>query len=157
TGDLYIADSLHTRVRGVTTLMCPAPTTVTADASGHAPVPDVTPGVKPSGLSLEQDPLAGTLVGDGVHTITITVTGTPSVCTTTMTVEVVDTTPPTTTATGVLTDGAAYDFGNWTNQNVAVHLHAVDSGSGVASMTHSAAGAATIPDTSTPSDTASVN
>ena len=45
---------------------------------------------------------------------------------------VLDTTAPTTTATGANADTTAYTFGNWTNQTVTVTLSASDMQSGVA-------------------------
>jgi hypothetical protein len=81
---------------------CPAGTSVSADQNCQAPIPDVTEGVGATNgcssaeeLVLTQDPPAGTLVGLGTHTITVTVAdqaGNTATCTTTFTVE--DNTPP---------------------------------------------------------------
>ncbi|HEX8179661.1 MAG TPA: HYR domain-containing protein [Pyrinomonadaceae bacterium] len=85
------------------TVTAPAPTTGSADTSCQAAIPNVVPGVSaadnctPAGsLTITQSPAAGTLVGLGPHTITVTVTdgaGNSSTATTTFTVN--DTTPPT--------------------------------------------------------------
>jgi hypothetical protein len=63
----------------------------------------------------------------------------------------IDTVPPTTQA-----DGGGYTFGTWTNHSVPITLHAVDTGSGVQSVTDSASGAQSIGQTSVPGDTASL-
>jgi endonuclease G len=59
-------------------LSAPAPTTVNADLSGHAAIPNVVAGTTASDncgpVTLGQGPLAGTIVGVGTHTITITAT-----------------------------------------------------------------------------------
>lgn len=78
------------------TLTAPAPTTVPSDANGQGAIPNVIPGVTvldnctAAGLlSLVQSPAAGTLVGIGTHTITVTATdpaGNSSSATTTFTV-----------------------------------------------------------------------
>jgi endonuclease G len=58
------------------TLSAPAPTSVNADSTGHATIPDVVAGTKASDncgpVTVTQNPLAGTVVGTGTHTITIT-------------------------------------------------------------------------------------
>jgi uncharacterized repeat protein (TIGR01451 family) len=82
---------------------CPAPTSAAADSHCQAPVPDVTGGVTASdnctpaaSLTVTQNPAAGTLVGVGTTTITITVrdaANNAATCTTTFTVN--DTTRPT--------------------------------------------------------------
>jgi hypothetical protein len=59
--------------------VCPAGQSASADSSCEATVPDFTTGVTASdncdtSLTVTQDPAAGTTVGVGVHTITITVT-----------------------------------------------------------------------------------
>jgi hypothetical protein len=71
----------------------------------------------------------------------------------------IDSTAPATTAAGVLTSGNAYSFGAWTNQTVAVALHAIDNtgGTGLAQLTYSASGAVTIPPTTTASGHAALN
>jgi len=84
------------------TISCPAGTTVSANSSCQAAVPDVLAGVTASdgctasgSLIKTQSPAAGTLVGLGVTTITVTVqdaANNTSTCTTTFTVQ--DTTPP---------------------------------------------------------------
>ena len=78
---------------------CPAATTVSADANCQTTIPDVLVGVTATDcngpVTLAQSPTAGTVVGLGTHTITVTAidaAGNPSTCTTTLTV--VDTTPP---------------------------------------------------------------
>ena len=82
------------------TVSCPAGTLASADGNCQAPIPDVTASVATSdncsGVSLTQSPAAGTLVGLGVHTITVTgvdAAGNSSSCTTTFTVT--DDTDPT--------------------------------------------------------------
>ncbi|HEX6506894.1 MAG TPA: hypothetical protein VF221_04605 [Chloroflexota bacterium] len=62
----------------------------------------------------------------------------------------IDTVPPTTTA-----DGNGYTFGTWTNHHtVSIKLHAVDTGSGVNTITYSASGAQSITQTTVSGDTA---
>src|SRR5204862_136114 len=63
------------------TVTCPAPTSVSAGTNCLGVVPDVLGGVSASdscsgtnGITLSQSPAAGTLVGLGVHTITVTAT-----------------------------------------------------------------------------------
>src|SRR5437762_5429294 len=63
------------------TVSCPAPSSVSAGTNCLAAVPDVLGGVSASdncsgtnGITLSQSPAAGTLVGLGVHTITVTAT-----------------------------------------------------------------------------------
>src|SRR5207248_1496289 len=80
----------------VPTVSCPAPTSASADAGCQAPVPNVLGGVTASdscsgtnGITLSQSPVAGTLVGLGTNTITVTATdeaGNSANCTTTFTV-----------------------------------------------------------------------
>src|SRR5205814_3912177 len=86
----------------VPTVNCPAPTSASADGSCQVAVPNVLGGVTASdncsgtnGITLSQSPTAGTLVGLGAHTITVTATdeaGNSATCTTTFTVS--DTTVP---------------------------------------------------------------
>jgi len=84
-------------------ITCPAPTIATANASCQAAIPDVTGGVTASDncsgtVTITQNPAAGTMVGLGQHTITLTATdasGNSATCTTTFTVA--DNTPPTIT------------------------------------------------------------
>ncbi|MBI2926743.1 MAG: HYR domain-containing protein [Verrucomicrobia bacterium] len=81
---------------------CPATTTLSANASCQATLPNLGPGVTASdnctlqgSLTKTQSPAAGTVVGLGSHVITVTVTdaaGNSAICTTT--VIVADTTPP---------------------------------------------------------------
>ncbi len=79
----------------------PAPTTASADANCQAAIPDVVSGSSSSdncggSVTLTQSPAAGTLVGVGPHTITVTATdaaGNTGSDTTTFTVT--DSTPPT--------------------------------------------------------------
>src|SRR5207247_6681560 len=61
------------------TVICPAPSSVSAGTNCLAAVPDVLGGVSATdscsgtnGITLSQDPTAGTLVGLGVHVITVT-------------------------------------------------------------------------------------
>src|SRR5206468_8515267 len=78
------------------TVICPAPTSASAETNCLAAVPDVLSGVSASdscsgtnGITLSQDPAAGTPVGLGVHTITVTATDAATnsaTCTTTFTV-----------------------------------------------------------------------
>src|SRR5207245_634532 len=85
------------------TVSCPAPTSASAGANCQAAVPSVLSGVTVSDgcssagtITLSQSPAAGTLVGAGPHTITVTATdaaGNSAFCTTTFTVT--DNTPPT--------------------------------------------------------------
>src|SRR5213076_1347463 len=85
------------------TVICPAPTSVSAGTNCLAAVPDVLGGVSASdscsgtnGITLSQSPAAGTLVGLGVHVITVTATDAATnsaSCTTTFTVT--DDTAPT--------------------------------------------------------------
>src|SRR5207244_2803718 len=87
----------------VPTVSCPATTSASADGNCQAAVPNVLSGVSVSGgcagagsITLSQSPAAGTLVGLGAHTITVTATepsGNSATCTTTFTVN--DTTVPT--------------------------------------------------------------
>src|SRR5438874_2380686 len=85
------------------TVICPASTSASAGTNCLAAVPDVLGGVSASdscsgtnGITLSQSPAAGTLVGLGVHTITVTATDAATnsaTCTTTFTVS--DDTAPT--------------------------------------------------------------
>src|SRR5207244_2705120 len=78
-------------------ISCPAPTSASADAGCQAAVPNVLSGVTASdncsgtnGITFSQSPAAGTQVGLGAHTITVTATdeaGNSATCTTTFTVE----------------------------------------------------------------------
>ena len=84
------------------TISCPTGTTASANSSCQAAVPDLLAGVTATdgctasgSLIKTQSPAAGTLVGLGVTTITVTVkdaANNTSTCTTTFTVQ--DTTPP---------------------------------------------------------------
>src|SRR5205814_1575256 len=100
----------------VPTVSCPAPTSASADGACQAAVPDVLGVVTASdncsgtnGITLVQSPAAGTLVGLGTNTITVTATdeaGNSATCTTTSTVT--DTTVPTVSCpapTGASADG----------------------------------------------------
>src|SRR6185369_16977072 len=81
---------------------CPAASTSSAGANCQAAVPNVLSGVTVSdtcsaagAITLSQSPAAGTMVGVGPHTITVTATdaaGNSATCTTTFTV--MDNTPP---------------------------------------------------------------
>src|SRR5207253_9885040 len=87
------------------TVTCPAATSASADATCQAAVPNVLSGVTASdncsssgSITLTQSPAAGTMVGLGAHTITVTATdaaGNSASCTTSFTVT--DITPPTVT------------------------------------------------------------
>src|SRR5204863_5105165 len=78
------------------TVSCPAPTSASADSNCQAVMPNVLSGVTvsdncsaPNAITLSQSPAAGTLVGLGLHTITVTATdaaGNRAACTTSMTV-----------------------------------------------------------------------
>ena len=75
------------------TITAPAPTSVTANSSGQAMIPNVVAGTTASDncgpVTITQSPLAGTVVGVGTHTITIKATdaaGNTSTATTTFTV-----------------------------------------------------------------------
>src|SRR5213076_135204 len=64
------------------TVICPAPSSVSAATNCLAAVPDVLGGVSATdscsgtnGITLSQDPTAGTLVGLGVHVIAVTAGG----------------------------------------------------------------------------------
>lgn len=86
----------------VITSGCPAGTSATTNSSCQAPVPNVIGGVTATdnctdtgSLTITQSPAAGTLVGPGVTTITVTVrdlANNAATCTTTFTVS--DMTPP---------------------------------------------------------------
>jgi DNA/RNA endonuclease G (NUC1) len=76
------------------TFAAPTPVTVSADSSGHAPVPNFVAGLVGQDncgtVTLSQNPTAGTIVGVGTHTITITgqdQAGNTSTQTTTFTVQ----------------------------------------------------------------------
>jgi len=81
---------------------CPAGVIANAGADGRAAVPDFTAGTTASdncsgSLVKTQVPAAGTMLGEGTHTVTVTVTdaaGNRGSCTTTFTVTVADVTPP---------------------------------------------------------------
>src|SRR5207237_2179007 len=87
------------------TLICAATPSASAEGNCQAAVPNVLGGVTVSGgcsgtsaLALSQSPAAETLVGLGMHTITVTATdtaGNSASCTTSFTVT--DSTPPTVT------------------------------------------------------------
>lgn len=75
------------------TITAPAPTSVNADATGHAMIPNVVAGTTATDncgpVTITQSPLAGTIVGLGTHTITINATdnaGNTSTAATTFTV-----------------------------------------------------------------------
>ena len=75
------------------TITAPAATSATADGTGHATIPNVVAETTASDncgpVTVTQSPLAGTVVGPGAHTITITATdaaGNTSTATTTFTV-----------------------------------------------------------------------
>jgi len=75
------------------TMTVPAPTSVNADGTGHATIPNFVAGTTASDncgpVTVKQSPLAGTVVGIGTHVITITATdaaGNTSTATTTFTV-----------------------------------------------------------------------
>ncbi|HKG60567.1 MAG TPA: DNA/RNA non-specific endonuclease [Pyrinomonadaceae bacterium] len=75
------------------TITVPPPTSVNADGTGHATIPNVVVGTTASDncgpVTVTQSPLAGTVVGAGTHVITITATdavGNTSTATTTFTV-----------------------------------------------------------------------
>src|SRR5207245_8655780 len=87
------------------TVTCPAATSASAGGNCQAAVPSVLSGVtvsdncsQLSAITVTQSPAAGTLVGLGAHTITVTATdaaGNNATCTTSFTVT--DHTPPTVT------------------------------------------------------------
>jgi hypothetical protein len=60
------------------TITAPAPTTVNVDGAGKAKIPDVVAGATANdnsgSVTVTQSPLAGTVVGPGTHTITLTAT-----------------------------------------------------------------------------------
>ncbi len=75
------------------TITVPPPTSTNADGTGHATIPNVVAGTTASDncgpVTVTQSPLAGTVVGAGTHTITITAidaAGNTSTATTTFTV-----------------------------------------------------------------------
>src|SRR5204863_186042 len=78
------------------TVSCPAPTSASADSNCQAALPNVLSGVTvsdncsaPNAITLSQSPAAGTLVGLGTNTITVTATdaaGNSANCTTSFTV-----------------------------------------------------------------------
>ena len=79
------------------TLSAPAPASVNADSTGHATIPDVVAATTASDncgpVTVTQSPLAGTIVGTGTHTITLTATdaaGNTRTATTTFTVNTVN-------------------------------------------------------------------
>jgi large repetitive protein len=76
------------------TFTAPAPVTVSADSSGQAPVPDFVMGLVGQDncglVTVSQSPTAGTMVGVGTHTVTITAqdqSGNTTTKTTTFTVQ----------------------------------------------------------------------
>src|SRR5205814_5014068 len=85
------------RERSVPSVSGPAPTGCSADGGCQAAVPNVLSSVTASdncsgtnGITLSQSPAAGTLVGPGAHTITVTATdeaGNSASCTTSFTVD----------------------------------------------------------------------
>ncbi|MBI5154070.1 HYR domain-containing protein, partial [Candidatus Poribacteria bacterium] len=85
---------------------CPSNQSTNADADCSVPVPDFTAGVVASdscdpSLTVTQSPPAATMVGAGIHTVTLTVTddgGNTATCARTFTVS--DVTPPTISAQG---------------------------------------------------------
>src|SRR5947207_1534854 len=87
------------------TVTCPAAMSASAGANCQAAVPNILSGVTASdncssagSITLVQSPVAGTMVGLGAHTITVTATdaaGNSASCTTSFTVT--DSTPPTVT------------------------------------------------------------
>lgn len=128
----------------VITSPCPSGTSASAGSSCQAAVPNVTGGVTasdnctPAGsLTVTQNPAAGTLVGLGTTTITITVkdaANNSATCTTTFTVN--DTTPPVAVCKNIT---VALDA----NGNASITAADVDNGSsdncGIASRTVSPA------------------
>jgi alpha-tubulin suppressor-like RCC1 family protein len=81
------------------TLTCPAAVTISANANCAASIPDLASGATATDCNgpvvVSQSPTAGTSVGLGVSTVTVSATdaaGNTSTCTTTVTV--IDTTPP---------------------------------------------------------------
>src|SRR5206468_10182874 len=102
----------------VPSVSCPAPTSASADAGCQAAVPNVLAGVPASdncsgtnGITLSQSPAAGTLVGLGAHTITVTATdeaGHRSTCSPLFTVT--DKTAPEVNCSTVPSDSAHGNF-----------------------------------------------
>src|SRR5205823_10074911 len=96
------------------TVVCPPASGATADGNCQAAVPNVLSGVSvsdacsaPSAITLSQSPAAGTLVGLGTHTITVTATdqaGNSASCTTTFTVT--NSTVPTVSCAALPADNA---------------------------------------------------
>jgi uncharacterized repeat protein (TIGR01451 family) len=106
---VYGAITLDTTSLSITT--CPPAQSASADSSCQAAVPDFTAGVvasdRCSAVTITQTPTAGTLVGLGAHTITLTATDAAlnsATCTTSFTV--VDTTAPTIACPGNMTVNA---------------------------------------------------
>ena len=107
---------------------CPSPTTAAADSNCQARVPNILAGVTASGgcggpVTLSQSPAAGTFVGLGATTITVTATDAAhnsSTCTTTFTV--LDNTPPNITAPADVSvvDNAAGSCGALVNPGTPV-------------------------------------
>jgi glycosidase len=111
---------------------CPAAITASADANCQAAIPNVagsvtaTDNLTPAAsLIIAQSPAAGTLVGTGPHSITVTVTdlaGNSNACATTF--NVVDDTPP--TVSGVAADPSVLWPPNHKMVNVTVNYTAAD-------------------------------
>src|SRR5207249_3848215 len=96
------------------TVTCPAAASASAGADCQAAVPNILSGVTASdncasagSITLVQSPVAGTMVGPGAHTITVTATdaaGNSASCATSFTVT--DNTPPTVTCPAATSAGA---------------------------------------------------
>jgi hypothetical protein len=89
-------------------LVCPEPTVLAADPNCQAPIPDLSAGAvvsdncsPPAGITVEQDPAPGTMVGLGTNAVVLTATdeaGNAAECV--AIVVVVDQTPPVITCPG---------------------------------------------------------